>query len=176
MLKKVSSLREIDFFFSLRFASHHYTTTLTMFRSVRGLHPHLLCGNMYDLSFRRLLSSTPPKQFMKKKQKNLFLTAGLPLMLLVVAGSVLISNFLQTQVELKGFSHKTSSPRQFDLEEEHRKLTKQLDIDNYTLSKIPKPEELLDEEEQEKRKKAAKEKKKKQKKEDSHIEDANTKQ
>lgn len=79
-----------------------------------------------------------------KAKKNLFLKAGAPLILLVLSGSLLLSNFLETQVEMRDKNKKSTTQKQFDLEEEHRKLMKNLDIDNFTLSRIPRPEELAE--------------------------------
>lgn len=36
------------------------------------------------------------------------------------------------------------SRRKFDLEEEHRSLMRNLDIDNFSLSRIPRPEEVVE--------------------------------
>jgi cytochrome c oxidase assembly protein subunit 16 len=89
------------------------------------------------------------KEYYKNKakaRKNLFLKAGVPLILLVISGSLLLSNFLETQVEMRDKNKKSTTQKQFDLEEEHRKLMKNLDIDNFTLSRIPRPEELAENE------------------------------
>ena len=72
----------------------------------------------------------------------MLLKAGIPMVLLVVGGSLFLTNFVNTQVELKDLHNKGTSERKFDLEEEHRKLLKQLDIDNFTLSRIPRPDEV----------------------------------
>jgi hypothetical protein len=49
---------------------------------------------------------------------------------------------MQTHYELKDKGNNSKSQRKFDLEEEHNKLIKSLDIDNYSLSRIPRPEDL----------------------------------
>lgn len=77
----------------------------------------------------------------RRKGPNHLLKAGLPMILLVVGGSLFLTNFTQTRVELKDRVIKSSSEKQFDLEEENRKLLKKLDIDNFTLSRIPRPGE-----------------------------------
>ena len=38
-----------------------------------------------------------------------------------------------------------TSVRVFSLEEEHKRLMKQLDVDNFSLSRIPRPEEVAKE-------------------------------
>lgn len=63
------------------------------------------------------------------------------MILLVVGGSLFLTNFTQTRVELKDRVLKSSSEKQFDLEEENRKLLKKLDIENFSLSRIPRPGE-----------------------------------
>jgi|EP01033_Poteriospumella_lacustris_P014546 hypothetical protein len=76
-----------------------------------------------------------------RRKANYVLTAGLPMILLVVGGSLFLTNFTQTRVELKDRVLKSSSEKQFDLEEENRKLLKKLDIENFSLSRIPRPDE-----------------------------------
>jgi hypothetical protein len=49
---------------------------------------------------------------------------------------------MQTHYELKDKNNNSKSTRKFDLEEEHNKLIKSLDIDNYSLSRIPRAEDL----------------------------------
>ena len=53
----------------------------------------------------------------------------------------MLSTFMQTHMEMKDRKEKSTTKRTFDIEEEHRKMMKQLDIDNYSLSRIPRPEE-----------------------------------
>ncbi len=86
------------------------------------------------------------QQVVAKRRRNLFLKAGVPMIAMIVAGSVFLSNFVATQVEMKDKNEKAINERQFDIEEEHRKLLKRLDIDNFTLSRIPRPEELAEKE------------------------------
>lgn len=86
-------------------------------------------------------ASAQPGVPYRKKKKNVFLTAGVPLLLLMISGSLLISFFLESQVEIQGKTKRSTSTRQFNLEEEHKKLLKNLDIENYSLSRIPRPED-----------------------------------
>lgn len=49
---------------------------------------------------------------------------------------------METHYELKDKNNNSKSTRKFDLEEEHDKLMKSLDIDNYSLSRIPRAQDL----------------------------------
>lgn len=64
---------------------------------------------------------------------------GAPLILFLIGGSVLLSQFLDTHMELKDKQNNSKTTRNFDLEEEHRALMKKLDLDNFSLSRIPRP-------------------------------------
>jgi len=66
---------------------------------------------------------------------------GVPLVLFMLGGSYFLSVFLGTQVEVKDKNNQSKSIRKFDLEEEHKQLMKKLDIDGYSLSRIPRPED-----------------------------------
>lgn len=77
----------------------------------------------------------------RRRGQNYLLKAGLPMILLVVGGSVFLTSFTQTRVEMKDRVMKSSTEKQFDLAEENRKLLKKLDIDNFSLSRIPRPGE-----------------------------------
>ena len=67
---------------------------------------------------------------------------GAPLVLLLLGGSYFLGEFVSTQMEVKDKNNQSKgSTRKFDLEEEHKVLMKKLDIDNFTLSRIPRPEE-----------------------------------
>ena len=66
---------------------------------------------------------------------------GIPLIGFVVGGSYFLSIFLDTHMELKDQQNKSMTVRKFDLEEEHKTLMKKLDIDNFSLSRIPRPTE-----------------------------------
>lgn len=64
---------------------------------------------------------------------------GAPLILFLIGGSVLLSEFLGTHMELKDKQNKSTTERNFDLEEEHKTLMKKLNIDDFSLSRIPRP-------------------------------------
>lgn len=70
------------------------------------------------------------------------MTAGAPMILFIVGGSVGLSNFMQTHYDLKDKASNTQTTRKFDLEEEHASMMKSLDIENFSLSRIPRPDEL----------------------------------
>ena len=68
------------------------------------------------------------------------LTAGAPLITLLLGGSYVLSSFMETHYEVKDKRNKSISTRKFDLEEEHAKMMKDLNIDDYKLSRIPRAE------------------------------------
>ena len=70
------------------------------------------------------------------------MTAGIPMIAFIVGGSLALSNFMQTHYELKDKAKKSTSQRKFDLEEEHSKMMKQLHVEDFSLSRIPRPDEL----------------------------------
>ncbi len=110
----------------------------------------------------RALSSTINKNrngraeyeaFQRKRGPGILIRAGIPMVILVVAGSLFLSNFLSTQVEMNEKTNSSKNEREFSLEEEHEKLLKKLDIENYTLSRIPRPEDIAEKEKQKNSKK-----------------------
>jgi len=68
------------------------------------------------------------------------ITAGAPLITLLLGGSYVLSSFMETHYEVKDKRNKSISTRKFDLEEEHAKMMKDLNIDDYKLSRIPRGE------------------------------------
>jgi len=72
-------------------------------------------------------------------KSNNTLTNGLPLLLLIVGGSYFLSVFMSTHMEMKDKQNKSTSVRKFDLEKEHKELLSKLDIENFSLSRIPRP-------------------------------------
>ena len=48
---------------------------------------------------------------------------------------------MQTHYDIKDKALNTQTTRKFDLDEEHAAMMKKLDIANFTLSRIPRPEE-----------------------------------
>lgn len=77
----------------------------------------------------------------KKKGLPILIKAGVPFVSFMIGGAYMLSTFMQTHMEMKDRKEKSTTKRTFDIEEEHRKMMKQLDIDNYSLSRIPRPEE-----------------------------------
>ena len=64
------------------------------------------------------------------------------MVLFIVGGSVALGNFMQTHFDLKDKAKNTTTTRKFDLEEEHSRMMKQLNVQDFSLSRIPRPEEL----------------------------------
>ena len=75
------------------------------------------------------------------KGKGALVKAGLPLIAFMIGGSYFLSIFVGTHVEVRDKNNQSKSIRKFDLEEEHKTLMKKLEIDNYSLSRIPRPDE-----------------------------------
>lgn len=93
----------------------------------------------------------------RRTSSNIMLTAGAPMVLFIVGGSIALGNFMQTHFELKDKAKNSKTTRKFDLEEEHANIMKQLNVQDFSLSRIPRPEEM---EEASKARLALKEKKK----------------
>jgi Cytochrome c oxidase assembly protein COX16 len=80
----------------------------------------------------------------RRPSGSTFAKAGVPLVAMVLGCTYFLTQFLQTHMEIKDKrSGKSSSQRKFDLDEEHRLLMKKLDIENFSLSRIPRPEEEI---------------------------------
>lgn len=69
-------------------------------------------------------------------------TVGIPMVLFVLGGSYMLSVFLETHMEIKDKQNKSTTVRKFNLEEEHKALMAKLDIENFSLSRIPRPDEV----------------------------------
>ena len=78
----------------------------------------------------------------RKSSGNIMLTAGAPMVIFIVGGSVALGNFMQTHFDLKDKAKNSTTTRKFDLEEEHSRMMKQLNVQDFSLSRIPRPEEL----------------------------------
>jgi hypothetical protein len=73
---------------------------------------------------------------------NTALKVGLPMVTFMVGGCYVLSEFMQTHVELKDRRNSTKSTREFDLEEERNAMIDKLKIqEGFTLSRIPRPDE-----------------------------------
>lgn len=70
------------------------------------------------------------------------MTAGAPMIIFVLGGSFALSTFMQTHYDIKDKTANTQTTRKFDLDEEHAIMMKKLDIKNFSLSRIPRPDEL----------------------------------
>jgi hypothetical protein len=105
----------------------------------------MLCGTRYLAGSLRRFSSDAYRKMQEEKAargRKKLVTVGIPFLLFTLGGCYMLSVFLQTHMEIKDRRVKSTTARKFDLEEEHRKMMAQLDIDNYTLSRIPRPEEV----------------------------------
>ena len=63
-----------------------------------------------------------------------FMKAGLPLVLFIVAGAYGLSVFMSTHYEYKDKRDKSTTVRNFDLEEEHRKTMEKVSCKLHTSS------------------------------------------
>jgi len=92
-------------------------------------------------------SGSGSKAYIAMKQKKAqqirekFVKVGIPLIIFVVGGSYFLSVFMSTHMEIKDRNNNSKSERNFNLEEEHKLLMKKLDIDNFSLSRIPRPDD-----------------------------------
>mmetsp|Transcript_20438 Transcript_20438/g.18572 ORF Transcript_20438/g.18572 Transcript_20438/m.18572 type:complete len:108 (-) Transcript_20438:51-374(-) len=78
----------------------------------------------------------------KRRSTNYLIQAGIPLVTFLVGGSYFLSNFVETGLIVNDQTQgKSISTRKFNIEEEHRKIMNNLNIDEFTLSRIPRPEE-----------------------------------
>ncbi|CAI5735991.1 unnamed protein product [Hyaloperonospora brassicae] len=90
---------------------------------------------MFNSTHLRRVVSTAPKQRLKKK--NHFATAGLPLVLFVVGGYVALTQFVGGKYEARDHAVKSQSEHVFNLEEEHKKMTAKLTLDDFELKPVP---------------------------------------
>lgn len=112
---------------------------------------------MFRSSFRRILSSSTRKVFMsnvsdesrEKVRKSLknrsgkyFFNVGVPMLLFLLAGMYFLTEFLSTNVEMNDKRVKSSTEKQFSIEEEYNAMMKNLNINDYSLSKIPDPDDV----------------------------------
>lgn len=79
------------------------------------------------------------KRFNISKGSATLLTSGIPMVLLILGGSYCLSVFMDTHYEVKDKQNRSMSARQYDLEEEYKKMQEQLSIEDYKLSRIPRP-------------------------------------
>ncbi|CAI5744481.1 unnamed protein product [Peronospora destructor] len=82
-------------------------------------------------------ASMRPKKHHKKK--NHFLTAGLPLVLFIVGGYVALTQFVDGKYEARDHLVKSQSEHKFNLDEEHKKMTAKLALDDFELKPVPRP-------------------------------------
>jgi hypothetical protein len=97
---------------------------------------------LLNIKFIRNFSSDPRK--FRRKKSNPFMVAGIPMLLFLGGGLFGLSHFMGTHMELKDKKVSSQSVRQYSIEEEREKMIAKLDIENYTLSRIPRPGEETD--------------------------------
>lgn len=98
---------------------------------------------MMRLAVRRFATAaskkTPPSAVKKhRRHKNSFARAGLPLMLFVVGGYVALTQFVGGKYEARDHLIKSQTQHNFDLEEEHKRMTQKLALDDFELKPVPK--------------------------------------
>eukprot|EP01038_Epipyxis_sp_PR26KG_P012931 gene12931-17333_t len=96
------------------------------------------------LKYSSQSANTTNKRPKRQSDLSKLLYGGLPMIILIIGGSYFLSVFTSTHVELKDRHNSSVSTRKFDIEQEHKEILKNLDIDNYKLSRIPRPEDETD--------------------------------
>lgn len=67
---------------------------------------------------------------------------GVPLLLFMIGGTCFLQMFMDAKLEVRDRQQGQSvTVRKFDLEEEHKLLMSKLDLDDFSLSRIPRPED-----------------------------------
>ena len=67
---------------------------------------------------------------------------GVPMLAFMIGGCYVLSEFMQTHMEMKDKKMKSQTQRKFDLDEEHRTMLAKLNLEKgYTLSRIPRPDD-----------------------------------
>ncbi|OWZ22941.1 hypothetical protein PHMEG_0002270 [Phytophthora megakarya] len=96
---------------------------------------------MLHASMRRFSTATSKQVPKKHKKKNHFATAGLPLVLFIVGGYVALTQFVGGKFEARDHMVKSQSEHMFNLEEEHKRMSKKLALDEFELKPVPKPKD-----------------------------------
>ena len=79
--------------------------------------------------------------FRRNKGFQTTLSTGVPFFCFVVGSFYLLSRFLESNVAVRDTRKNYKSKKQFDIEEEHRKMMSNLNLDDFSLSRIPRPDE-----------------------------------
>ena len=71
------------------------------------------------------------------------LRAGLPFVVLLAGGSLVLSNFVQGTVDGRDKRVRSQSEREYSIEKEHKKMMEKLNVkdDNFRNKRIVRPEE-----------------------------------
>ncbi|KAG7379616.1 hypothetical protein PHYPSEUDO_008343 [Phytophthora pseudosyringae] len=97
---------------------------------------------MLRTAVRRFSTAAPkPRPKTRHKKTNHFATAGLPLVLFIVGGYVALTQFVGGKYEARDHRVKSQSEHMFNLEEEHKKMTKKLTLDDFEIKPVPKPKD-----------------------------------
>ena len=74
------------------------------------------------------------------REVRTFLKAGLPFATLCILGAGGLSVFLQGKNDSrKLYGARTMTEKEFDLQEEHRKMSEKLQLNDYKIIRVPKP-------------------------------------
>jgi hypothetical protein len=85
----------------------------------------------------------------KEQERRKLIYVGVPLLLFMIGGTYFLSVFTNARIEIKdqqqGKGKNSQTIRNFDLEEEHKNLMSKLNLDDFSLSRIPRPEDYNNE-------------------------------
>ncbi|KAI9915493.1 hypothetical protein PsorP6_007854 [Peronosclerospora sorghi] len=109
-------------------------------KSFFGRNPRMVASTVR----RFLYASSTQLPSKHKGKKNHFTTAGLPLVLFVVGGYVALTQFMGGKYEAKDHMIKSQTEHVFNLEEEHKKITAKLRLDDFELKPVPPLQESFD--------------------------------
>lgn len=113
-----------------------------MFKFIR--HSRQLKSVFVSSGMKQFTTEAPKsrQQLMREKERKKLLNVGVPLILFMFGGTYFLSVFMDTKMEMKDRQMGNStSIQKFDLEEEHRALMAQLATKDFSLSRIPRPED-----------------------------------
>lgn len=78
----------------------------------------------------------------RERESEKLLRVGVPLILFMCGGTYFLSVGMETKLEIKDRKMgQSKSVRNFDLEEEHKALMDKLKLEDFSLSRIPRPDE-----------------------------------
>ena len=113
-----------------------------MFRIVQ--HSRAVKCGLAGSSCKRFATDAPKsrQQLKRENERKKLVYVGAPLILFMLGGTYFLSVFLDTKMELKDRQMGNSTTiKKFDLDEEHKVLMKKLASKDFSLSRIPRPED-----------------------------------